>query len=236
MLKGQYKQLISWLSHNTVELSYVKKWGIKMFVVPQKEEKPYNLCLNCIHIGEKCDGPNFLAMTTERWCEWCRLRKEYLGWTNAHVADIAGISKVSVDRIMSGNVKDLRTTTVQAVTKALVNGSWGQYPCSMAADSEKEQVFVDSPELVNKCSRLQNELDEVHQSEKRKVDFLKVQIAFMKDQLSVKDMQLRDRLNFIKRKDKIIFILAILLALTISTIMSALIVDKLNPGIGFFWL
>lgn len=210
------------------------------------EEKPYNQCINCAHIGKNCDGPNFLAMTTERWCEWCHLRKEYLGWTNAHVAEMAGISKISVDRIMSGNIKDLRNTTMQAVTKALVNGSWGQYPCAIADISEKETVYVDNPAITEQCKQLQASLDRiaaehreeiaaVRQEQQKKIEFLREQIAFKEKQMESKDRLLDERRDFIYRKDRIIAILSILLAISLLIIITALVIDSLNPDLGFFW-
>ena len=206
------------------------------------EEKPYNACVTCVHIGKNCDGPNFLAMSTERWCEWCHLRKDYLNFTNATIAEKAGISKISVDRIMSGNVKDLRTTTMQAVTKALVNGSWGQYPCSLA-----DATQTGNPELVEKCNKLQATLDKMaadHKAEllavraedQRKVDFLQKQVAFKEQQMVIKDRQLDDRKAFLERKDRIIAMLCIVVAITTLVIISALVIDGLNPDIGFFWV
>ena len=218
------------------------------------EEKPYNLCLNCAHIGKRCDGPNFLAMDTERWCEWCRLRKEYLGWTNARIADGAGVSKISVDRVMSGNVKDLRISTMQSITRVLVNGTWGQYPCAMAGVSEPEVIYVDNPSLVEKvneanleCKRLQAALDKLsedrktdvataHAEEHLRIDYLKEQIKFKEEQMRIKDKLLEERYDFLKRKDRIILCLSLLLALALLLIIAALVVDRLDPGKGFFWL
>ena len=153
------------------------------------EEKPYNRCINCIHIGELCDGPNFLAMEIERWCEWCRLRKEHLGWTNSQVAELADVAKVSVDRIMRVDVKDLRISTMQAVTKALINGTWGKYPCVLAATGS-----IDTLE----CSKLRNEIDRLkadhraelealRANEEKKVNYLQEQIRFLRDQILSKD-------------------------------------------------
>ena len=157
------------------------------------EEKPYNLCLNCIHIGKRCDGPNFLAMEVERWCEWCRLRKEYLGWTNSFIAEHAEVSKISVDRIMAASIKDLRISTMQAVTRVLVNGSWGQYPCAMAA------IGTEAAENSSaQCARLYEEIDRLkadHKAELEalradsaaKIDFLKGQVKFKEEQMLAKD-------------------------------------------------
>lgn len=175
------------------------------------EEKPYNLCINCAHIGKRCDGPNFLAMSTERWCEWCRLRKDYLGWTNAKVAELADVALVSVQRIMSGHVKDLRISTMQAVTKALVAGSWGQYPCVMAELAGRETVYVDNPDLVAKADGVQAECAQ-----------MRTAVNFLKDQLG--------------RRDKAIAILAALLGVAVLAIIAALTVDLLHSGVGFFWV
>lgn len=167
------------------------------------EEKPYNICISCPKIGQSCDGPNFLAMSVERWCEWCRFRKEYLGWKNGTLAEKAGVAKISVDRIMKGDVKDLRITTMQAVTKALVNGTWGQYPCVLVAEAEKE-AYVDNPVFVAQCTYLQATIDKLIEDHKqelatlrseydRKTDFLLAQIA-------QKDKQIDHLYELLKRQ------------------------------------
>ncbi len=128
------------------------------FSIKSFEEKPYNTCINCIHIGKHCDGPNFLAMSIERWCEWCKLRKQYLKFKNAYIAEEADVAEVTVDRIMSGHAKDLRFTTIQAVTKVLVNGSWGQNPCAMASVSDLQTVYVENPDSQKKIEALQEQV------------------------------------------------------------------------------
>lgn len=157
------------------------------------EEKPYNICISCPKLGQTCDGPNFLAMTIERWCEWCHLRRDHLKWKNQTIADKAGVSKISIDRIMAGDVKDLRITTMQAVTKALVNGVWGHAPCVLVAEDEKQR-YVDNPVIVAQCQHLQRTLDtlteeyrqemaEVRADAQKKIDFLMGQIAIKDKQI-----------------------------------------------------
>lgn len=155
------------------------------------EEKPYNRCLNCIHIGRMCDGPNFLAMEIERWCEWCRLRKEYLGWTNAHVAELANVAKISVDRIMTVNVKDLRISTMQAVTKALVNGTWGQYPCVLVASGNVQPNTTECAKLHEEIAQIKAEhkaeLEALRSDHEQRISFLKEQVKFNENQIIAKD-------------------------------------------------
>jgi predicted transcriptional regulator len=207
------------------------------------EEKPYNACIICPHIGVDCDGPNFLVMSMERWCEWVRLRKDYLKFSNAALAEKAEVSKVSIDRIVAGNTKDLRVSTMQSVTKALVNGSWGQYPCTMMANTTKE-VYVDNPDIVAKCEQLQFTVDNLrsqHQAElevlrfeeKRKIDFLTNQLNHTEHQMDVKDQLIADLDNYMKVKDRAMTVLGVLLAIALAVIVGLFTIDFLNPGIGF---
>lgn len=218
------------------------------------EEKPYNRCITCEHLGIRCDGPNFLAMSAERWCEWCRIRKEKLKWTNVQLAEFADVSKTTVERVMAGRVDDLRRSTMQLVTKALINGTWGQYPCANTTLAKPETVYVDNPEHMEKaaaalseCARLQEVLNNIntehradlvaaHDADQRKIDHLKEEVKFMSEQLTAKDKQLSENYGFMRRKDKINVCLAILLALAVLVILAALIYDKINPYAGFFWL
>jgi transcriptional regulator with XRE-family HTH domain len=169
------------------------------------EEKPYNICISCPYIGQTCDGPNFLAMPIERFCEWCKLRRDYLGWKNQFVADKAGVSKISVDRIMAGDSKDLRITTMQAVARALVNGVWGHSPCVLVAETEKE-IQVDNPVIVAQCQHLQNTLDTLTAEYKTELAFTRAEaqkkVDFLLEQVNIKDKQI-DMLHMIisRRKD-----------------------------------
>ena len=155
------------------------------------EEKPYNRCINCMHIGSLCDGPNFLAMELERWCEWCRLRKEYLGWTSSRLAELADVSKVSVDRIMNVNVKDLRISTMQAVTRALINGTWGQYPCVLAATENMQANTTECTKLQAEIAQLKAEhkaeLEALRADHAVKITFLREQVKFKEEQMLAKD-------------------------------------------------
>lgn len=168
------------------------------------EEKPYNICISCPKIGQTCDGPNFLAMPIDRFCEWCKLRRDYLGWKNQKVADKAGVSKISVDRIMAGDSKDLRITTMQAVAKALVNGVWGHSPCVLVAETEKE-IQVDNPVIVAQCQHLQNTLDTLTEEYKKELAYAREEaqkkIDFLLAQVAIKDKQFEWMHSLIKHKE-----------------------------------
>lgn len=169
------------------------------------EEKPHNICISCPRIGQTCDGPNFLAMTIDRFCEWCKLRRDYLGWKNQLVADKASVSRISVDRIMAGDSKDLRITTMQAVARALVNGTWGQSPCVLVTETEKE-IYVDNPVIVAQCQHLQNTLDAMSEEYKNEAVAIRAEaqrkIDFLMSQISIKDKHIELLYSVISRMDK----------------------------------
>lgn len=164
------------------------------------EEKPHNICISCPKLGQSCDGPNFLAMPIERWCEWCHLRRDHLKWKNQTIADRAGISKVSVERIMAGDVKDLRITTMQAVTQALVNGVWGHSPCVLVTETERE-IYVDNPVIVAQCQHLQHSLDTLSDEYRKELarvrDDAQQKIDFLREQVAIKDKQIEWMLSMI---------------------------------------
>ena len=167
------------------------------------EEQPYNICISCSRIGQTCDGPNFLSMSVERWCEWCHLRRDYLNWKNSTIAEKSGVSKISIDRIMAGDVKDLRITTMQAVTKALVNGVWGHAPCVLVTETEKE-IYVDNPVIIAQCQHLQNTLDNLSEEYKAELATVRAEaqqkIDFLLDQINIKDKHIEWLHSFIQNK------------------------------------
>lgn len=131
------------------------------------EDKPYNKCIACQNLGVRCDGPNFLAMSGERWVEWCKLRKEYLRWSNQDLSDISGISKASVDRILAGHAGDIRNSTMEAITKALVNGTWGQFPCANPTTAANDTA------MERELEQLRIELEKSEDRGQKQTDYLK---------------------------------------------------------------
>lgn len=190
-------------------------------------KKPYDVCLECPHLGQSCDGPNFLAMTPERWVEWCLTRKKILNITNQHIADASNTPKGTVDRVLSGRgATDIRLSTMQHITQCLVGGTWGQFPCH-----DPLGVQSDSKELIDKIEakdkqiaeirafmkeiqgRHAKELKEVRAESSRKVDFLKGQL---------------------KTRDKAIIALSIVAGVVILGFVALFIADAFTSGLG--WL
>ena len=177
-------------------------------------EKSYNRCIRCEYLGTKCDGPNVISMDIPRFCEWCRLRKEELGWSVEKLAEVAGIGKATVAKIMTGKIPGLNGETVSAITCALVYGydpngeGWGKYPCAIMALEQEEQKHKTCPDCEKHMER--------HQENREKIDYLKKQVEFLESQLKEKDKHLDSRLKFVRQKDTVIVILCVLFALSLT--------------------
>lgn len=150
-------------------------------------EKPYNICLNCVHIGKSCDGPNFLAMSPERLSEWASTRKDFLELTNLDIANECGLSEATVARFISGKTKDLSFITVQLIIRVLINGEWGKSPCvltSVKIDPAAEHARQESDA---RCRELEHRLELMSTESQKKIDFLREKLEFAEKQLERKD-------------------------------------------------
>lgn len=54
--------------------------------------------------------------------------------------------------------------------------------------------------------------------------------------METKDGQIRERGRFLRRKDAAITILSILVGIFAAMFIAILVIDFLNPQVGFFWL
>lgn len=210
-------------------------------VLKTSENKSYNKCITCEALGVSCDGPNLTAVSTERFCEWCRLRKEHLGWSNAKLIEISGVSKSTVDRVIAGTAQGIYGETKSRIACALIYGvssdgnAWGQHPCAMAAGEGNLSAEQYRQELDALKEQYEKRIAELTENDRGKIDFLKQQVEFNENQMKEKDILLKERGDFLRAKDRIIALLASLLGLSVFVIVIALLIDMMNPSVGFFW-
>lgn len=217
--------------------------------------KPYDLCLHCEFLEESCDGPNIVAMEYTRWIEWANKLAHQRGLTRAQIAEQSGVPKSTIDSVLSGRTSDIRHSTLQAITRTVVGGCWGRYPCHLASllmQSEElrvdEQIAALKKELEEergKNADLRNQLHEaksLHEKElatvredaQRKTDWLKERSKVLDGYISDHQRSIEHRDRVIERKERTIAALCVVVALLGSFIIGALIYDKLHPDVG--WL
>ena len=186
----------------------------------------YKECLNCPKIGISCDGPNFVALTAAETLEWCKLRKNHLKMSNAKLSEISGVPKGTIDRLLSGEHLDFKYESVRPILRALIGGSFDGNPCPdpHEEDNQKQAEAIEAlkaenaalKERISNFDHIHREgLQQVRSEAQQTIDYLKAQ---------VKDRKI------------VVLILSIGLALTLLTIIVALLIDRANPDKGFFWL
>ena len=187
----------------------------------------YSECLKCEKIGVSCDGPNFMAMSTQELLTWCKARKEYLHLSNARLAEKSGMPKGTVDRLFAGEHADVRFETIRPMLKALTGGAWSGNPC--AAQQEDEA-------LRKKVQELERELRLRDES----IAHLKENYADMTTLVANTNKRHDEQLKFLRgqisQRNRFSTAMTIVAIIALLYIIITLIVDLSDPSHGFYWL
>lgn len=190
----------------------------------------YKDCLECKQLGTACDGPNLLLMDAVELGQWCdELRKRRPGATYDKTAAETKVSKTAVYNFLTGAHADCRLETARPVARWLIGGNCEGNPCGNVTNSEKAAYD-------EKIRQLENEL--IRRDEK---------IAHLDDKIielkqtngSMQTLITNTNARYTKDKDflrKIIVVLGISLGICVAVIVGALIIDRIDPERGFFWL
>lgn len=171
------------------------------------KEKPYDICLHCPFISESCDGPNILAMDYPRWVEWANQRMKSLGLTKGEVALQSGIPQSTVKSALSGVTYDIRTETMREITRVLIGGCWGQYPCHLAAIlmAGTHQDTESEPLTASERQQYEAQIQQLKADYQKKVDYLKEQVNHWQEEARIRDKFLEEKNKTIDRlMDKIL--------------------------------
>lgn len=170
-------------------------------------------CTNCARSGKNCI-PRILSFSSADLLQWCKERKKVLNISNAEIADKTNVPKGTIDRLFSAHeYTEFRFSSIQPIVCLLLGCKPEELDCDAAYDSEE------------------NWLDQIKQKDEQ-LDELRVGIERIK---SEHDNTLSFTRGYMKYQRRIISVLGSLLIFTLLLIIVALIVDRANPNIGFFW-
>ena len=221
--------------------------GFRPAVENSDPDKPYNVCLDCDFLKHTCDGPNMLAMDYPRWVEWANARAKQLRLTRAQIAERSNLPKSTLDSILSGRTQDIRASTMRAITQVLVGGCWGKYPCHLAAlimsgeevkvDERIEELKHKLDSAINDNHSLRAQLETVNNTARKELEAVRDddqrKVAYLKERMNVLDEQIKEKDASIRRKERTIAALCVVVALLGSFIIGALIYDKIHPDVGW---
>lgn len=194
----------------------------------------YEKCLDCKQIGIDCDGPNFLAMDAVELGQWCdEKRKTIPGMTYDRIEAETGISKTAVYNFLKGKHPDCRLETIRPIVKLITGGKWDDNPCGSVTNSEKaayEERIKELEKLLDYEVRWRDEKLKHLESTNASMQTLvtNTNARYTKD----KDF-LREQ---IRNRNKAVTVLSVCLGICLLVIIGALVIDKLDPSKGFFWL
>ena len=185
----------------------------------------YEKCLTCVDLGTACDGPNFLAMDTPEMGQWCnQKRKQIAGMTYDKIAAETGISKSAVHGFLNGTHADCRIETIRPIVKLITGGRWDDNACGNLSNSEKAK-YEESIRQLNSEIKWRDD----------KIELLLAESQTIHEHADHMSKIVNDRYEFLKRKDKIMWLLGAMLFVAVATIITALVIDAMNPHVGFFW-
>lgn len=174
-------------------------------------------CLNCERLGTSCNCMSFVKMSSRELIEWCKAKKSLLKMTNDTLAHLSGVPVGTINRIFAGKGNGYYYETLQPIIKALIAGNWSADNCANIQDMG--ELTEHARETI---ARLEAERD-----------FLKHETESIRNQAQKEIALLLPLLKF--RKHAII-VLSVLLCIALTAIIGALIIDRINPNKGFFWL
>lgn len=196
----------------------------------------YESCVKCPKIGVSCAGPKFISMPANDLIALCKARKEFLGLSNQQIANRANMSKGTVDGLFAAAHTDFRYGTIQPVLDVLFGGTLSSNPCPDLAEDERaryEEIIRQlKKDIVWHEDKIKGLEDKIKGFEKN-AEAMQTLIT----NTNTRNTQDKDFLRSqIKSKNKSIVVLSVSLALCLLVIITALIIDRTNSGIGFFWL
>lgn len=189
----------------------------------------YEKCLSCEQLGTTCDGPNLLSMDTVELGQWCNeLRKNNPGMTYDRIATDTQLSKSAVRDFLIGNHYDCSMHTARTIAKYITNGKWDDNPCGNVSNNEKAAYEERIKQLETEVDHLDVRLKAV----KKTNESLETLVKNNNTRTTQDKEFLRGE---IKRKNRSIVALCVLLGISVAIIIASLIIDSTNPNLGFFW-
>lgn len=197
----------------------------------------YQKCITCDHIDGCPHSPRFYQMPPQEVLDWCRRRIKHLGITLRDVAKGSNLPEGTITRIFSENSKytDYKHTTIQPILAFLCGNSLGEPPCpapdQLQADFDalKEKYDRATQKLESIEAQHRADMQQAREESERKIAHLNKEIDDYREELTFKRSQLKSAHH------GRVTMTAICVALLLLAV-AALVIDRLNPDIGFFWL
>lgn len=188
-------------------------------------------CLECTHAGRDCI-PYLMTLSQADLLTWCKARKDALKVTSDYISQHSNVPKSTVDRILSPKNTDCRFTTMQPIICTLTGCSAGELDCDN----------VERPDeiMTEKLAAQEEIVKHLEDENARQAEYITKLHTMAKEDIERAKSEETVSIEYMKKKEKsyirLIYGISAALVLAVVLILAALLVDKFNSDIGFFWL
>ena len=188
-------------------------------------------CEDCKHAGRDCI-PFLMTLSPEDLLAWCKIRKSVLHISSEEIADKSCVPRGTIDRLLSSKGTDCRFSTMQPIICLLSGCKKEDLDCSKETHS--------SETLNEKLKAKYEIIHHLEEENMRQAEYINQLQVMAKEDIERAKEEEKISIDYMKRKEKrlviTIYILGALLAISLIIIIAALVIDKNNQNVGFFWL
>ena len=189
-------------------------------------------CKKCLHYGKDC-LPHLLTLNSVQVAEWCKIRRNALHMSVEELAKQSGVPQSTLERALSHKGVDCYFSTLQPVLRVLTGCTDDELQCRNPSGQSESSLIATIHYKDNAIRHLEEE-------NRRQAEYINQLQIMAKEDIERAKKEEAESLDFLKRQNRqnarIICTLSIALGITLLIIIAALVIDKLNGDIGFFWL
>ena len=119
----------------------------------------YEECITCEKLGAKCDGPNFMLMSTMDIVDWIDRYQHIHHITNSELAEMSAVPKGTIDGIKARKRTDIRHETLRPILRALMGGDKLGDPCPGTDEKTAAGLEVENKSLKHELQLAEKLID-----------------------------------------------------------------------------
>ena len=135
----------------------------------------YEECITCEKLGTKCDGPNFMLMSTMDIVDWIDRYQHVHHITNSELAEMSAVPKGTIDGIKARKRTDIRHETLRPILRALMGGENLGGPCPGTDEKTATGLETENKSLKHDLQLAEKLIDHQEREIKRCTKGLKEQ-------------------------------------------------------------
>lgn len=133
----------------------------------------YEECITCEKRGAKCDGPNFMVMSTMDIVDWIDRFQHVHHITNSELAEMSAVPKGTIDGIKARKRTDIRHETLRPILRALIAAEKLGDPCPSTDDETTARLEAENKRLEHELQLAEKLIDHQEKEIKRCAQGLK---------------------------------------------------------------